>query len=135
AGRAVIVARHDVDGGPMPNSVYYALPETLTDSDVVWRFCRALRRAYDWLRTNSAAGVADLLAREWPDIEVGDLVEIVDDLRARGIWSTIEIEPDAYEEWLRIMVEDGLVSADVPYDRLVDPRPAAAAVQRTEVHE
>jgi NitT/TauT family transport system substrate-binding protein len=132
AGRAVIVARHDVDGGPMPNSVYYTLPETLEESDVAWRFCRALQRAYDWLRENSAAGVTDLLAREWPSLDTGHLVEIVDDLRARGLWADIRIERDAYEEWLRIMVDDGLVSADVPYDRLVDPRPAAVAVQRAE---
>jgi NitT/TauT family transport system substrate-binding protein len=132
AGRAVIVARHDVDGGPMPNSVYYTLPETLEERDVAWRFCRALQRAYDWLRENSAAGVTDLLAREWPGLDTGHLVEIVDDLRARGLWADIRIERDAYEEWLRIMADDGLVSADVPYDRLVDPRPAAAAVQRAE---
>jgi NitT/TauT family transport system substrate-binding protein len=125
AGRAAIVARHDVDGGPMPNSVYYTLPEVLEKSDVAWRFCRGLQRSYDWLRDNSAAGVADLLAREWPAVDTAALIEIIDDLRARGLWASIRIDRDAYTEWLRIMVEDGLVSADVPYDRLIDPRPAA----------
>lgn len=28
------------------------------------------------------------------------------------------------------MVEDGLVSADVPYEKLIDPRPADAAVEQ-----
>ncbi|WP_051166021.1 ABC transporter substrate-binding protein [Amycolatopsis orientalis] len=130
AGKAAIVARHDVDGGRMPNSVYYTLPGTLESSDVVWRFCVALQRAYDWLRENSAAGVADLLAREWPQLDTGHLIEIVDDLRARGLWEDIRIDRAAYEEWLRIMVEDGLVSADVPYEKLIDPCPADAAVER-----
>ncbi|MBO0833612.1 MAG: ABC transporter substrate-binding protein, partial [Actinobacteria bacterium] len=129
AGRAAIVARHDVDGGPMPNSVYYTLPETLEGSDVTWRFCRALQRAYDWLRGNSAGGLAGLLAKEWPQLDTGLLVEIIDDLRDRGLWADIRIDRDAYEEWLRIMVEDGLVSTDAGYDLLVDPRPAAAAQQ------
>lgn len=130
AGKAAVVAHHDVEGGLMPNSVYYTTRERLDRDDSAWRFCRALHRAYAWLASHGAAEVKELLAREWPGIDTGHLVEIVDDLRARGIWSDIRIDPQGYAEWLRIQTEDGLVSTEVPYDRLVDPRPAQEAVER-----
>ncbi|KQY63603.1 MULTISPECIES: ABC transporter substrate-binding protein [unclassified Nocardioides] len=129
AGKASIVARHDVDGGLMPNSVYYTDRERLERDDTVWRFCRAMQRAYDWLREHSAVEAKSLLAREWPGIETDHLIEIVDDLRQRGIWEDIRIAPEGYDEWLRIQVEDGLVGKPVRYDDLVDPRPAEDAVR------
>lgn len=126
--KAYVVAHHDVDGGLMPNSVYYTNRERLERDDSIDRFCRALQRAYDWLRVHPAVEAKELLAREWPGIDTGHLVEIVDDLRARGIWEDIRIVREGYDEWLRIQAEDGLVSTDVPYETLVDTRPAQAAV-------
>lgn len=128
SGQASIVARHDV-AGLMPNSVYYTSRERLERDDTVWRFCRAMQRAYDWLREHPAVEAKSLLACEWPGIETDHLIEIVDDLRERGIWEDIRIAPEGYDEWMRIQVEDGLVGHPVSYDDLVDPRPAEDAVR------
>jgi NitT/TauT family transport system substrate-binding protein len=133
SGRAVIVAHHDTDGGLMPNSVYYTHRARLEADDSIERFCRAQQRAYNWLRTHEAVEAKELLAREWPGIDTGHLVEIVDDLRRRGIWEDIRIVREGYDEWLRIQVEDGLVSTDAPYERVVDTRPAQAAVDAVGV--
>lgn len=129
ADKAFIVARHDVDGGLMPNSVYYTNRERLERDDSIERFCRALQRAYDWLRVHQAVETKELLAREWPGLNTDHLIEVVDDLRARGIWEDIRIVREGYDEWLRIQTEDGLVSTEVPYEQVVDTRPAQAAVE------
>lgn len=129
ADKAFIVARHDVDGGLMPNSVYYTNRERLERDDSIERFCRALQRAYDWLRVHQAVETKELLAREWPNLNTDHLIEVVDDLRARGIWEDIRIVREGYDEWLRIQTEDGLVSTEVPYEQVVDTRPAQAAVE------
>ena len=127
-GRAHVALRVDEVGGPMPNSVYYATPAELEHEDGgPWRFCRALRRAYDWIAEHPVAELSDLLARTWPALHQPALIGVVDELRALGLWSDIRIDPAAYDTWQQIMAEEGLVDAPIPYPELVDPRPAAAA--------
>lgn len=129
AGMAAIVARHDVDGGLMPNSVFYTHRARLEENDDIWRFCRALQRSYNWLHEHTAEEARDLLSSEFPYADTDELVETVEDLRTRGIWEDIRIAPEGYDEWLRIQYEDGLISKSVPYESLVDPRPAQEAVK------
>ncbi|HZX06395.1 ABC transporter substrate-binding protein [Kribbella sp.] len=117
---AFVAVRHDRAGGLMPNSVYYTTDDVLArDDQLVQRFYRALQNAYDWLKAHEAAELTDLLAREWPSLDTGVLVPIVDDLRASGIWDDLRISEDGYAEWMRILVEDGLLDEAPAYDDLV----------------
>ncbi|MFB7738971.1 ABC transporter substrate-binding protein [Streptomyces sp. NPDC056112] len=128
-GLAHTAVRYDRAGGLMPNSVYYTTRAVLDrDDELVFRFCRALQRSIDWLKTHNAEELAGLLAREWPSLDTKVLVPVVDDLRASGIWDDIRVSQDGYAEWLRILAEDGLLDAPVPYADLIDARPAARAV-------
>ncbi|MYT73565.1 MULTISPECIES: ABC transporter substrate-binding protein [unclassified Streptomyces] len=128
AGQAHIAFRHDRAGGAMPNSVYYTSRAVLDrDDKVIGRFCRALRRAYDWLGQHEAAELSDLLKREWPGLDTEFLVTVVDDLRASGLWDDIRIDEQGHDSWMRILADDGLIDAPIPYADLVDPRPAAEA--------
>ena len=128
AGKAHIAFRHDQAGGAMPNSVYYTSRAVLDrDDKVVWRFCRALQRAYDWLKEHEAAELTDLLKREWPQLDTEFLATVVDGLRAGGLWDDIRVNEQGFAEWMAILAEDGLIDAPVPYAALVDPRPAADA--------
>ena len=126
AGAAAIVARHDTVGR-MPNSVYYTLPGNC-NSEGVQKFCRALQRAYVWMAENSASQARAVLAQQWPGVDTDLLVGIVDDLRKRGIWEDIRIDRQAFDDWIEMQREDGLVSSRPSYEDLVDPRPAEAAV-------
>ncbi|MGP5268558.1 hypothetical protein ACTXLV_16530 [Brachybacterium alimentarium] len=56
------------------------------------------------------------------------LINVVDDLRARGIWDDIRINEQGYTEWMSILSDDGLIDAPIPYTDLVDPHPAQEAV-------
>ncbi|NGN64775.1 ABC transporter substrate-binding protein [Streptomyces sp. A7024] len=128
AGTAHIAFRHDEAGGAMPNSVYYTSREVLDrDDKVVWRFCRALQRAYDWLKEHEAAQLTDLLKREWPQLDTEFLITVVDGLRASGLWDDIRVDEQGFAEWMLILAEDGLIDEPMPYAALVDPRPAAEA--------
>lgn len=127
-GQAHIALRVD-SLGLMPNSVYYATPDALEDPEErPLRFCRALARAADWIQQHPAREVEDLLRRQWPGLDTGLLVDVVDDLRTSGLWADIRIDRDSYDEWQAMQAEAGLIDAPVPYDVLVDPRPAEAAV-------
>ncbi|MEW2570427.1 ABC transporter substrate-binding protein [Streptomyces sp. NPDC047070] len=127
-GKAHIAVRHHEVGGAMPNSVYYTSRAVIDrDDKIVWRFCRALQRSYDWLKEHEAAELSELLGREWPQLDTAFLATVIDELRAGGIWDDIRIDEQGYAEWLAILAEDGLIDAPVPYADLVDPRPAAEA--------
>ena len=128
AGLAHIAFRID-SVGPMPNSVYYTTPDHLERDDrLPWRFAAALARATNWIQQNPAREVAPLLRRQWPGLDTGLLVDVVDDLRASGLWADIRIDPAGYDEWQAMLAEGGLIDAPIPYHTLVDPRPADAAV-------
>jgi NitT/TauT family transport system substrate-binding protein len=127
-GRAHIAFRID-SVGLMPNSVYYTTPEHLDrDDQLPWRFAAALARASDWIQHNPAREVAPLLRREWPALDTGLLVDVVDELRASGLWKDIRIDRGGYDQWQAMLAEGGLIDAPVAYDTLVDSRPADAAV-------
>lgn len=128
AGHAHIVLRIDAIG-LMPNSVYYTTPEHLDGDDrLPWRFAAGLARAMAWIRDHPAREIAPLLRRQWPGLDTGLLVDVVDDLRAAGLWSDIRIDPSSYAEWQAMICEEGLTDTPLGYDALVDPRPAEAAV-------
>lgn len=118
--QAFVAVRHDRAGGLMPNSVYYTTDDVLAREDqLVQRFYRALEKSYDWLKAHEAAELTDLLAREWPSLDTGVLVGVVDDLRASGIWEGLRISEEGYDEWMRILVEDGLLDEAPAYDELI----------------
>jgi len=127
AGHGHIALRVD-SLGPMPNSVYYTSPGQLGDaSRLPWAFCRALTRAYRWLTANPAREVKDLLRRNWPALDTGLLIDVVDDLRASGLWHDIRVDRGSYDEWQEMLAEEHLIDRPIDFADLVDTRPAEAA--------
>lgn len=127
-GNGHIALRIDEVGGPMPNSVYYANRRLLQRADQpAHRFCRALQRAMDWLVEHPAAEVADLLRREWPTLDQRVLIEVVDDFRTSGLWSSVLIDEAAFTTWQEILADEHLIDKPIAYDSLVDSAPGRAA--------
>ncbi|WP_236792252.1 ABC transporter substrate-binding protein [Amycolatopsis sp. GM8] len=127
-GRGHIALRVD-SLGLMPNSVYYTSPSRLDDENrLPWAFCRALVRACQWLAENPAREAKTLLRKEWPALDTGLLIDVVDDLRGTGLWADIRIDRDSYEEWQDMIAEEHLIDGPIDFADLVDPRPADAAV-------
>jgi NitT/TauT family transport system substrate-binding protein len=114
----------------MPNSVYYTSPAALASPEKKpWRFTAALARACAWIQAHPASEVAPLLKKQWPGLDQGILIEVVDDLRSTGLWADVRIDRGSYDEWMEMLAEEGLTTSPVPYDDLVDPRPADEAVE------
>ncbi len=128
AGRAHIALRID-SLGLMPNSVYYTSPAMLESPErLPWKFTAALARGCSWIQAHPAQEVAPLLEKHWPGLDQGVLIDVVDDLRASGLWADVRIDRGAYDEWMAMIAEEGLTSDQVSYADLVDPRPADDAV-------
>ncbi len=130
AGHGHIVFRHAEQGGPMPNSVYYTLPNAIGDPDSpAWRFTRAIQRAMDWLQDHGGDDCRDILTAQWPQLPTEVLIDSVDDLRKSGVWSSVRIDPAGFDTWMSILRSEHLTDRPIGYLDLVDPRPADSAVQ------
>jgi NitT/TauT family transport system substrate-binding protein len=129
AGKAHIVLRVDALG-LMPNSVYYTTPDRLDDAERrPYRFARALARGMRWLLEHPAREVEPLLRRQWPGLDPGLLVDVVDDLRTSGLWADIRCDRAGFEEWMAMQAESVLTDGPVSYETLIDPGPAQEAAE------
>lgn len=117
--------------GPMPNSVYYTTEEILDRSrSLAGRFARAVQRSIDWVGEHGVRNhrIRDLIAKEWPDDDQEQLLDIVDGFHASGLWAGgVTVDCDALARWQRMLVEGGLLDSPAPFAGLVDERPAAIA--------
>lgn len=126
-GLAHPVIKLDSVGEGIPSSVYYTTEQILADPDRrAWRFVRALQRAMDWIRENGVDGdaVRRVLAHGWPDDPIDDLQAIVRGYFAAGYWSDgIRIQADALHRWQQMLIANRLMTAAVPFERLVSALP------------
>lgn len=125
AGVGTVVCDMTKMGGPVPWSVYYSTPEVLNHpSDLCSRFALGVQRGLDWLRNHKGDDCRDILARNWPQMNIGQMVEVVDGFLRNGMWDeSIEIGHNETLHYAKYQVDIGTLDAPLPYDRLVDIRP------------
>ena len=117
--------------GPIPNSVYYTLPERLQRSDAAKRFTRAIHRASVWIARSGVAGkeVQAVLAKQWPDEDRKQLGEIVKEFNTSGLWADgVRVTRAALEHWQHLLVQGGFLKSPISYEELVDSGPADFAL-------
>ncbi|WEX09132.1 ABC transporter substrate-binding protein [Chelativorans sp. AA-79] len=125
-GRGQVVQALPVTGGNVPWSVYYAEGESDPDRRKVQsRFAAALNRAMQWVRGRDPEDYADFLAATFPGLPIEISIAAVRTYVAHGMWTTPRIDPEAYTRWQRGIADGHLVTAPIPYDRLIDPVPTS----------
>jgi NitT/TauT family transport system substrate-binding protein len=130
-GIGAVVARFAETGGNIPWSVYYRLGEWSEKDDRPTRFCRSLKRGMAWImELGTAEDLRPLLARLFPALDAGLSVQVVEIYRRAGMWTTPRIDPDAYARWQAGICGGFLTQAPIPYDELIDSRPATATTAR-----
>lgn len=124
-GKGHVLTDLTMTGGPVPWSVYYTTPETLARPDnVCGRFTRALQRAQTWLRSHGGADCKEILARNWPKVELDKAVAIVDEYLAQDMWpETVRIQEAELSRWQKFLTAGGVIDGEIPYDEIVDPHP------------
>lgn len=112
-------------GGPIPWSVYYALPELLDrDEELYGRFTLAIQRATTWIREHDAEDTRDIVTKHWPDSDIDSMVKLINYYRQHEAWTeTVQIKEEELSTWQNMLVDGGLIDKPIPYDELVDSRP------------
>ena len=52
-----------------------------------------------------------MLAERWPTKDRALMRSVVDTLASSEVWQTVAIDPDASDRWMRILTEEGMISA------------------------
>ena len=129
AGQGVILCSVGEESGEVPYTAYFAAQSYLTEHpDVIEAFCRALRKAMDFIETHTDREVAEVILPQFPDTDLDTLERVTARHRAIDAWNTpLTMEQSALERLETIMTEAGVLdTADwVPFDELVENRFAA----------
>ncbi|WP_210013733.1 ABC transporter substrate-binding protein [Neorhizobium galegae] len=130
-GGGHVVQELSITGGNVPWSVYYTDGQSDDAGlDTNTRFARALGRGMDWIMANDAEGYRDFLARTFPKFNPDFLARLANIYRAKGMWTTPRIDPDAYARWQTGIHDGHLTTTPIAYDALIDARPTAAFAAR-----
>lgn len=121
-GRLAIVSDLAEATGPVPWSAYIARPEVIAGNRIAFAaFAAAIAGALNWIRTNTAASVAELVAPYYPDYPIGALQLAVQGYQQAQVFaaSTAIAQAD-FDHFAAILRGAGWLTSDVPYDALVD---------------
>lgn len=125
AKKGYVVTNLTETGGDVPWSVYYTTPETLEREDnLCGRFTKALQRAQTWLRAHDGCDCREILARNWPKVELNRAACIVDEYKRLGMWpETVRIQEKELSRWQRFLTAGNVIDEEIPYEEIVDSRP------------
>lgn len=125
SGKGQVVTDLTVTGGPVPWSVYYGTPQMLQNpANLAGRFTLALQKANTWLLNHDGKDCKEILARNWPKVEISKAIELVDIYKREVMWSaTVRIGDGELNRWQEFLVQGNVIDSIIPYDRIVDSAP------------
>lgn len=110
-----------VDGGPMPNSVYYVRADRVDElRDRLVRFMVAIGGSMTTLNAGGPDEVEDLVSLHWPDVAPSVLHRATAQLIATQTWDGIRVDVQASDRWVAMLRTAGLVGREASFDDFVD---------------
>lgn len=129
SGKAHLMCDLTTHGGSVPWSVYYATPKMLAkEENLAARFTLALQRGTTWLLEHGGEACADIIARNWPKMDLQAGIDTVNLFCREGMWTkTVEIDANELVRWQNFLVQGDVLDAPLPHDKVVDTAPFAYA--------
>jgi NitT/TauT family transport system substrate-binding protein len=130
-GRAHLAAAMGEVVGKIPYSSLIVTAETrLTRPALCQAAVTALARAQLWMSGQSPDAIADLVARDFPEIRPAILTKVIARYQRMGTWPSHPIlEREPFERLGRILLEGGLIQRAAPFKVLADNTFALAALE------
>jgi len=106
----------------MPWSVYYGLPENVTQHPEKFRrFVTGLQRGTTYLLENGGVACKKIIETYWPHVPIEEGIKTIDEFIVREMWtSTVKIDEEELNGWQQDLVLGDLLDTPLPYDVLVD---------------
>jgi NitT/TauT family transport system substrate-binding protein len=130
-GKGHIVASFGTESGHVPYTTFMAKDSYMNENkETVEKFTKALYKAQQWVKENSAADIAKVIEPYFEDTELSLIETVVDRYKSQGSFATDPILDE--EEWnnlQNIMDEAGELPQSVDHETLVNTSIAEKAAK------
>lgn len=129
-GKGFIVASVGAESGPVSYTGYMVRKSKLHEkSDLYYRFIKAVAKGQQWVANHTPEEIANAIAPQFPDADVGLLTAVAKNYRSIGAWcQTPVMNEEAFTRMQDIIEGAGELSSRVPFEAIVDNTIAQAAI-------
>lgn len=109
-------------GGPVPWSVYYAVPEFINRSDKpVTRFARAIQNSLDWIHSHEPGDISNVIQHRFPDTTLSILTRSIKRLHCDNMWAeSIKIPEKSFNRYQGMIANYGLINQPFKISEVVN---------------
>jgi len=120
-GYGSVVASIGEKSGSVPYTAFYAQKSYLENNkETLEKFVRALEKGIDYVKNHNEEEIAKVIAPQFPDSSVNDLMTIVKRYKETDSWlPNAYISEEIYKNLEDIMIDAKLIDEYVPYHELV----------------
>lgn len=131
-GDGYVVASLGEDSGYVPYTAFSAKKSYIEKHpDVIQAFVNALQKGMDYVAQHSPEEIADAIAPQFKETDMGTLTTIVKRYHDQDTWKeNLIFEEDAFVLLQDILEEGGELKERVPYEKLVDTKFAKKAAEK-----
>ena len=131
-GDGYVVASLGEDSGYVPYTAFSAKKSYIEKHpDVIQAFVNALQKGMDYVAQHSPEEIADTIAPQFKETDMGTLTAIVKRYYEQDTWKeNLIFEENAFVLLQDILEEGGELKERVPYEKLVDTKFAKKAVEK-----
>lgn len=122
AKKGYYVASIGEHSGEIPYTCFMAYPEFISKNpEVISGFLRAVKRAYNYILTNSSSDVAKALSKSFDGISLSSLAKAVEKYIEIDAWSpSPAMRKDSYNRLCSVLKNAGTLTKDVEFSKVVD---------------
>lgn len=121
-GDGYVAASLGIDSGYVPYTAFSAKAEYMEKNpDVIQKFTNALQKGLNYVQNHSPEEIAEIIAPQFKETDGKTLTAIVTRYYKQDTWKeSLVFEEDSYQLLLDILSEAGELTADPPYEELVN---------------
>lgn len=120
-GYGYIVASLGELGGVIPYTSYSAKISYLEENpEVIENFTKAIQKGLDFVHNNNSETIANIIAKEFPDTKLEDLITVIDRYKKADTWpTTTTFTEESFNHMQDIMENANQLDTRVDYKNLI----------------
>ena len=130
-GCGYVVASLGVDSGYVPYTSYSAKTSYMKENpQIIQSFTNALQKGMDYVQTHTAEEIAEIIAPQFPETDLGTLITIVSRYHQQDTWKeNLIFEQESFDLLQDILEDAGELNARVDYSSVVTTEYAKKAAE------
>lgn len=120
-GNGYVVASLGEESGYVPYTAYCAKKSYMEKNpEIIQKFTNAIQKGMDYVNSHSAQEIAEVIAPQFKETPIENIVKIVERYQAQDTWKeNLIFEKESFDLLQNILEEAGELPMRVPYEELV----------------